>query len=194
MILLPVVVALAAGLPAGAGGQIDPDPDGIGIYADQAATLNHATLTPGVLAHVWVVFTRVSHSMGGYISGYEFLVSHTPNAQVIQWYLYDGTNFATPPDFVVGTPHEGWQVSPCMLMVRISYVVSDALPAAFFLAASPTFDVLGDGLPGYVVYVWDYFPLYPSSGGTGVPVFVINGEAPVAADARSWGGVKRLFD
>lgn len=132
--------------------------------------------------------------MGGDVSGYKFLVSGTPNVHVLQWYLYDGTNLAAPPDFVVGTPHEGWPVSPRMLMVRISYLVSDALPAAFFLSASPTFDVLEDGLPGCVVYVCDYFPLYPSSGGTDLPVFVVNGEPPVSGDTRTWGDVKRLLD
>ena len=39
----------------------------------------------------------------------------------------------------------------------------------------------------------DRIPLYPSTGSSDLPVAMINGEAPVASESRSWDGVKVLF-
>jgi hypothetical protein len=183
-------------LLAGAGSaaaQTDPDTDGIGFYADRDAIANSMAADVGVPVQFYLVHTRCSSKAG--TAAWECTVSWTGSVVVAGWNI-EGTgplNFAVPPEFEVGygipTP---W--SPAIVLMNVWCFVQDAGACKFYLGAGP-FDSLNNGLPVFVAGddVEDMRSMYPSSGSTELPVFIINDDGPVATEKMAWSEVRSLY-
>lgn len=190
-----LLVVLFIVLAFDAGAQIDPDPDGIGIYFDLEATQVSTTVEVGESVMGYLIATNPSQE-----GGLAFWVAtvHSAAPEVIIWGVpANGVNIATnmPP----GGP-------------TFFFVVSSSTPPpslqGITLLGTLWVTVLVDGPIGLEVHgdAGYEFPMYrvddpngqdhwlfPSSGGTDLPVAVINGNAPIAAEPHSWGQVKSLY-
>jgi hypothetical protein len=105
--LLWLVSLLAIALPASA--QIDPDPDGIGIYADLGATLTSVTAAPEQPFEVYLMITRPSRLED--IIAWECSLVVPDNAVIWGWNI-QGTawsNFPVRPNLPWPTV---WKVCP----------------------------------------------------------------------------------
>lgn len=180
---------------SGALAQIDPDPDGIGIYFDLEATQISTTVEVGDVVTGYLIATNPSQEGG--LSTWVATVRST----VLEVYIWgspiNGINVATnmPPGGSI-----------------FSFVVSQNTPLpplqSITLLGTLGITVMADGPIGLEVHGgWELeFPmyrvdefdspdhwLYPSSGNVDQPVAVINGPAPVATEPLLWGQVKSLF-
>jgi len=174
--------------------QIDPCPDGIGIYFDQEATQVTATAELGETVVAYLIATNPSQ-VGG-LALWEGSV-FTPVFEVVIWGSPSyGINLANnmPP----GGPSFSFLVTP-----------DPPLPALqpIFVLATLDVTVWAEGpiglhvggysfeLPMYRVddpYGQDH-SLYPASGSVDLPVAVINGDPPIPVEPGSWGQLKTLY-
>jgi hypothetical protein len=174
--------------------QIDPDPDGIGIYADLTATEVSISATPGQLVPVYLLVTRPSTPVG--IVTWACTIVVPPNAQIVAWYIPgEFLNFATPPDFVVCSPATPHPTAPIIHVMTFYIQMSDAAPAFFYVTGSENAGPGYDAHPVYLEtgdddYIAHYMHCYPN--GQEQPVFAVN--APMTpVESATWGGVKALF-
>jgi hypothetical protein len=189
-ITLAVLVALVGGGEATA--QIDPYPDGLGLYFDADAT-EYCLFYSGGLLEMYLFLTRCSQPSG--ISGWECHATYTLPASDFDlgWILPAGSlNVSTPPDFAVGlgTPLPN---APIMLLATLQLLVLDPAPVDFYLGPADQ-----PSIPGYPVYAAGddpglLIPMHLIGGSPSVPVAQLNGCSPVAAEQRSFGSVKALY-
>jgi hypothetical protein len=198
---LLVLVGLASLVFAGtAMAQIDPDPDGIGLYFDMDGTSVCGEAGTGMTANIYLAITNASRSAG--ISGWEahvVLPDPLPAGHfVLAWTLFgDGLNLFAPPDFVVGLGSPlPW--TPAIVVLNIQMGVFGAptcIPMALRPANQPSH-------PGYMVYVnaadfTDIVNLQYSAGADyNAPCAMLNcgPDCGVVSDeASSWGSVKSLY-
>ncbi len=189
-----VLVALAVCCVAGAtSAQVDPEPDGIGIYTDLTATSNVLIAPPQTPVEIYVLLTRPSHRDG--IAGWECAIDVPPNAVVWAWNLpSEALGFLWPPDFQVAP----WPPLPATDIVHLmTFVVylTDANPAPFHITYSERFNSGQFGKPVYVDNkdLKKILPLHTWPANSTQPAFVFN-PRPTADDETSWGDVKRLYD
>jgi hypothetical protein len=173
--------------------QIDPDPDGIGIYADLTATEVSISATPGQLVPVYLLVTLPSTPLG--IQSWACTIVVPPNAQIVAWYIPgEFMNFATPPDFLVCCPTTPHLAAPIIHLMTFYIEMSDTAPAFFYVTGSEN---AGSGFDEHPVYLEigdvttaHYMHCYPN--GQDQPVFAVN--APMTpVESATWGGVKALF-
>lgn len=192
-ILLGSVMLLAGGFGS-AMGQIDPDPDGIGVYFDEAATIVSTPASPFSTIHAYLILTHPS-AVGG-IASWKAFFSTFP--------LGDLTSVV---GCVGGEPRFGvnfWiPMSGCEYMQF--FVVTEIPQPLLPVTVLADLEILPMGEPGPIGLFVDevlystvgvegpHITCMPSSGDPGLPVAMINGTAPVPAQAQSWGGVKALF-
>lgn len=181
--------------------------DGIGVYSDQAGTINcEGAPTPYTTYTLYLVAKNVSSTASG-ISGWECgLIFEPATFTVPPTYtvLNGGLNVMTAPNFQVGiaTPVP-YAPAISLASITILYMggslkvgIGPCTPSSFSNPTGPGYAV-GDN-PG------DLRLLYPSSNTpSGTPDFYwvnyvnVTGEtcpgSPVAADESSWGSVKSLF-
>lgn len=184
-------VLLVLFLPLVSAAQVDPDADGIGIYFDTSATLTSVTapvVPPGeVQLSAWLVATRMS--VPGFIRHFEGMVEwdHAEGMALegmsagfdMCWEMpvsnYD--NMCT--DVEPGTVATG----DAVVLTRYDVTLyGDQVPMRFYI---PSFRLW--------LYGGAEVVMSPSSGDWNLPVAVINGPAPVAAQGVTWGAVKSLF-
>jgi hypothetical protein len=97
-LLAVFAVALIA---SGAMAQVDPDPDGIGVYFDVAGlTYETATAAPFQQVTAYLLITNPTAPAG--VSGWEAVVDVTGGAVGASWVLAAGLNVTTAPIFQVG--------------------------------------------------------------------------------------------
>ncbi len=173
-----------------------PGPDSMGVYADVEASGTVATgceLAPGETVRLYLCIT---HPSGLQVMSWEAhveIVSEVTCSGV--WTLMNGINIGTGDDYIVGTcpasllPNEHGVV--VLMWIDLSVDSSEA-PVEIHVRGVE--DSLFDGLPGYAAEVGVIVATVTSTGGDGIPVFVVNGEAPVANSPSSWGGVRRLYE
>jgi hypothetical protein len=176
---------------------VDPNPDGIGIYADKAATVNTVNAAPLAAVEVYLVLTRPSitnTSLG--VAGWECKVVVPDNAVVWGWNLPGDhwLNVGTPPDFQVGYGLTPLPSSSAVLLMTFIILVTDTNPARFYVRAS-MFNSGRFNLPVYVAWgdVSRIIPLHPYPGGPDQPSFRVN-PGPTPNVAASWGQVKALYN
>ena len=89
---------------SGAMAQVDPDPDGIGIYFDTDATVYCVEgVFPGQYGPGFVYLVITNPTIAAGVAGYECYLEVTGPAFVLDWgYQGAAINAATPPDFAVG--------------------------------------------------------------------------------------------
>jgi hypothetical protein len=188
--LITIGCLLWAGL---AMGQADTGSDGIGFYADLAGYQNAATTDILVPLQFYLLHTKCSVPAG--TAAWECTASWTGNLVILGWNLagIGPINVAQPPEFEVGlgipTP---W--SPAILLMDVWCMVLDPEPCYFYLTGGPL-DSLNNGLPVFAAGddVYDLRNMYPSSGNRDLPVFCINGDAPIPTESMAWTEVKELY-
>ncbi len=191
---LLVLTAAALLISGNALAQLDPDPDGVGIYFDPCACGNCVTLPAGQ-HYAWLVITHPSAPAG--ILGWECRIE-TDGPLFVLNYEPEGLwiNVDTPPSFVVGLaePLINPYMFPTVVVMEITFQLVDvSAPAMFYLVP-----VFFPSMPGMLVYADGADPenlieMRQSTGGPGEPVAVINGDCPVATADATWGGVKNLY-
>jgi hypothetical protein len=173
--------------------QIDPGPDGIGIYADMEAMANSAVAGEGIL-ELYLLVT--GHEADG-IGAWEMRLNYDgPINHIGHLIPYNSINVGQWPDYIVGVV-EFIPPAPVMHLMTLTFMVVGTEPASIYVepASVPVGGSLGNNLPVYVngLVHEDLRNLYPSSGSIDLPVFRLNGEAPVATDPVSWDRVKAMY-
>ena len=193
-ILMLGMVLMACG-PVGA--QIDPDPDGIGIYADLEGTVNHVDAAVDTELSLYILATNITAEGGMW-----------------KWQLRVET---TSPDIVLLNleyPYEAIELCGGANVDRMVSFLDNIIPKATIIhMATLNLVVIGTGsadlfLDNSSCHIPDLPPTYatlvsesesrtvfltPSSGSVEAPVFRINGSAPVTTVNSVWGSVKSLY-
>lgn len=196
---LVLVFTLAAFALAGAASAQDPNYfDNIGIYADEEATTNCATLGINTVQTLYVALTKLTNPE---VYGWEakFSFEGMGNSQVTV--LGDAVDAGSREgEHIVGlaTPliaSGGTVVVATVDVFLIEFVHDPALPSYAFVEGV-YFGALPGGLPTYLPVPEAPMQLHPSTidGHEGGPVFFLNnGCDPVAVEQDTWGGVKSLY-
>ncbi len=179
-------------LPATA--QLDPGPDGIGLYADMDGYINSAMLEDGMLELNLLVMGLTTETG---IQAWELGIRCEGPISLMGFSLpYDGYNFSTLPDMVMGVFGDPLPQAPVMYLATLTFMVSGPETADIYIQNSSLFDhgsMLND-LPCYAFLPdHDLKAFYPASGSIDLPVFRVNGEAPVSVEESSLSAVKALY-
>lgn len=171
-----------------ASAQVDPDPDGIGIYFDLEASVVAATATTGEVVQAFLIGTNLSQA--GNIDYWETRLCPGPGA-AIYGSPRGSFNYATN---MPGDPC--WSCvalySEPPLPAQVVTILADLEIEILDGTASIDLFVLGEDryrMDGAATE----FPLYPSSGSAEMPVAVINGDVPVDVEEGAWGQVKAMY-
>jgi hypothetical protein len=195
LIALAILVALAGGGEAKA--QVDPRPDGIGMYFDTGATEYCLEFIGGPL-EIYLILTHCSQPSG--ISGWECHANYSiPSGDYeLGWVLPAGSaNASTAPDFVVSlaTPMPS---TPTILLATYQILVFD--PATVYYCLGPADDPSIPGFPAYragddsdIV-----IPLHTIFGYPELPVAILNPRwddpcHTVPSAKTTFGSVKALY-
>jgi hypothetical protein len=192
-----LALAAIAVLASSAFAQVDPDPDGMGVYFDMNATMNCKTIaftgTP-ILVDAYLLLTNPS---GAQVLAWEAkIVSNVAALSPGNWAINGGLNVGTGENFIVGmggTPHFAG-TEPVLLASR---------QMMFFMVTgeSATFTVMGvpgstsfDGTPGYQAILGVMTPCQSPTGSFTAPQSFVNGSCDVVANEdMAWGSVKSLY-
>ena len=194
-----ILCALLTVLAIPAMGQIDPGPDGIGIYADMEAMTNAMDTGTGLFVELYVLVTGCTAEGG--ITAWEMSL-HYEGPITHAGYLipYNHINVGIFPSFSVGNAQAVIPQQPVMHLMTLNFLVLGTEPADIYVRAAhaPSGGSMGNDLPVYINDTGDgsYTDLrnmYPSSGSVDLPVFRFNGAEPVATDSATWSGVKAMF-
>lgn len=201
IVCLPLcLLALLAG---GAAAQIDPQDDGVGIYADLAATQFSVTAQPGDPFEVYLLLTRTTTTE--YILSWECAIEVPDNASLWGWTMPPGLGRGL---FLVDEPHQFQctfapdHLLPQDVVVLMTFIVmvTDESPAAFGIG--PHWVDSGDfGLPCYLtsdtadplVGNLTLHPMHPYEPGDGKATFAINAGPLVASQPATLGRIKALY-
>jgi len=189
-----VVILISTGIQVSQGvTQVDPDPDGLGIYFDLEATVNCNTVPMAEMFDLYLLLTNASASGG--VSGWECQIQYDPDLWVLLWYPvgYSGS-FFTPPDFALGlVPPLPW--APVIHLLTMTCIVFS--PECLWLSIVPYSNPI---IPGEIVYAdgsdpWNLITMHPSTGGFDIPVAGVNCDCPppIETTAATWGSMKALY-
>jgi hypothetical protein len=176
-------------------GQLDPGPDGIGIYADLEGTQASMMAEPGMV-ELHVLATGLSEPGG--IGGWEMSLYFDGPVTYLGYLIpYNHINVGIFPSFSVGAGGDIRPQAPVIHLMTMTFLVTGTDPADFYIRAAhlPEGGSLGNDLPVYAdgANFSHLVNLFPSSGSVELPVFSINGEQPVATEPVSFGGIKALY-
>jgi len=173
--------------------QIDPEPDGIGIYLDRGAMVPGITHEPFEPFQVYLLITHPSCSEG--VIGWSATIEYPDNAVVWGWNVAgrNWLNFGAPPYFVVGYA-DPLPLGPIVQLLSFIIQVTDSNPASFYLSAGEG-EPAGDNQPCYLDAddIGDYIPLYPWPRQEGAACFAVNAGTTTDTHSATWGGVKQLY-
>jgi hypothetical protein len=185
--------------------QVDPDPNGIGIYFDEGANVYCMQTEVGNQTSAYLCLTRITSESG--ISKWEAKVEVSRPSDVLAWNLMgQGTNTSETPEFNVDlTEPLPWQSSLVVLEMTISIQAVHPLVFRVHPVENPSVPGAPFPLPAYALgddpsefrtlgYSWGWDPA------TGEPNWcaVINpagdcSDPPTANSSSSWGGIKALY-
>jgi len=165
--------------------------DSIGIFTADGANSATAGLIEPVTLHVLITGMTAPT-----VSAFEFKLSYDgPLVILPATFSDDAINAATREgEFAVGfgtpQPAVDGQVE---LMTFDVFSTGDGVPCSLFIG--PTYFSTLDGVPSYVDNNENaqLVEMRPSTGGFDVPVFVLNGEAPVATESTTLDALKTLY-
>jgi hypothetical protein len=198
--LVPLLILVAG--PATA--QIDPWPDGVGIYFDESGN-DPCEDVPVGLVTTYLIVTKPTVLTG--VSGWECRITYDGPISILA-YTMRGLciNVLEPPQFMVGMgiPHP---YSPAIVLMDLTIYVSDiTLEGRIFVhpTFNPSMVVAGEGVPCYAAGD-DPAHLIPlqiimgfDNSGDERPVCYLNKEHgscnTIPTVTRTWGGVKALYD
>jgi hypothetical protein len=175
-------------------GQIDPDPDGIGIYFDEEATQNSASGGAYEWFSAYLVATHLSQEGG--IVYWEARVRAAGDFAYMNGNVRVGVNIdVNMPGsdiwgFIVPIFSDPIPVPGTVVLADMNFVIySGTEPLWIFIEGynypNPVYQI--DSFEG------PFQDMYVSSGDTALPVAVINGEAPIPTTKHTWGDVKALY-
>ncbi len=197
------LLVLLLATPAAA--QIDPDPDGVGIYADTGAMLTSIMIDPGTSFEVYLIATNISEDnilawnlrirhdtglwVGNYTIPYDFHDTH-------QDFESDGINIGVWND-IDAIPRIPLGLGPNMILLTMSVIPLVDQPQHLYIE-NTVIHTIPEPYPAYEsTESWDtgdgWVELHPSSGSYDAPVFVVNGADPIATEAMTLGQVKALY-
>jgi len=177
--------------------QVDPDPDGLGMYFDLEG-VDYCLDYMGGQAFVYLLLTNCSQPSG--ISGWEAHVTYVVPSGDFEtgWTLPAGSlNVSAAPDFVVGlgTP---MPYAPALLLATYGILVFAPDQMDFFVGPCNT-----PSLPGVPAYAAGddpglLVPLQPVSGSADLPVAQLNPANGCPGDVigtqqETFGSVKAMF-
>ncbi len=168
--------------------QVDPDPDGIGVYFDVEATLVSTTAVTGEYVQAYLIGTNLSQS--GDIDYWEAYVFPDQGASVsgIPFGSFNySMNMPGDPSWhcVALSPDPPLPTQAITLLASLEIqVLDDSIPIGLFVGGEARYRLYGS---------LEEFPLFPSSGSPDLPVARINGAAPVSVDQGTWGTLKSMF-
>jgi len=187
-------VSLLVSVSASVSAQVDSGPDGIGVYFDSGATIVQAMVeeeTQSITAYL--VLTRPTlqgdlyyweaHLNTGCGNGYTGVpISGTPvnagnivtNMPMQDHFSFVSYAYENPPYQISST---------AMVLAELEFFGPFYYPVSICVTEGALYAVSGE----------NWLVMNPSSGNWDSPMAVINGPAPVASEAVSWGGVKGLF-
>jgi hypothetical protein len=182
-------------IASGAMAQVDPDPDGIGIYFDAAATQNATAAAYGDVVTAYLVATHPSLA-GNLFAWQAFVISSPGDACITGEPIQGGNIYMNMPPcgpnfgFIVQNfdPRPPVQDATVLATLTITMTDENQVVTLFVGGATqalPSYNVGGIGTP------WQ--DLHPASGSADLPVARINGEAPVPVLGETWGALKSLF-
>jgi hypothetical protein len=187
------IVVLGAG-PAAA--QVNPNPDGIGMYADREATTSCITAEINEPIEVYLILTRPSVTED--ILGWECRIDAPDNAVIWGWALPPETGgglfFIEPPYYQAAFGHASQPPIDIVVLMTFIVRVIDAEPAVFYIREH--WQDSGDfGLPTYAFNLndIDLHPMVPWPSGEYRPAFAINNATGTATEVSTWGTVKALY-
>jgi hypothetical protein len=200
--LVPWLVAAACFAAPPATAQIDPEPNGLGIYFDEGGTTNCREAAAGDLVTAYLVVTRLEESAGG-IAGFECGISYYPGTVQggVEYELPAGAvNVLTPPSFSVGLASPLPQ-APVITLLTLRFI-SDGNPVLLGagcrqdLWSDPPCPILaGANDPGqFIVLTPSGDTLFPGRERMWVVAGVNAGPTcPIAVEAQTWSRIKAIY-
>ncbi len=187
------IVALMAPI---ASAQLDPDPDGVGIYFDLGGNVNCDVAPVGAPLDTYLLLTNASAAAG--VFGWECRIDYTPGVYILAWTLQGSAiNAGTIPEFAVGIAVPlPWQPAIHLMTITVGVFAPDPIELWIFplyLPSIPGVPCYADGAdPGNLI------EMRQSTGGPPLgdpPVCVINGDCPdpIPTEDATWGSVKNLY-
>ena len=196
---LSIAILCLSLLSTSAFAQLDPGPDGIGVYADMGGMVNSVIQEEGLL-EVQLLLMGCTAESG--IQAWEAAIWCDGCLIFLGHQLpYEGFNVATLPDIMVGVTigvdNDPIAQEPIMHLTTLQFLVTGPEEGNIYVKPVSYFEgsgSMGNYLPAYAIADSDQlFAMYPSSGSGNLPVFRVNGEAPVATTSSTFDGVKALY-
>ena len=191
---LAIIVMCLSLVAAGAQAQLDPDPDGIGLYADMEGMVNSVNQDEGPLV-VHLLLTGCSDEAG--LAAWEAGIAYDGDLEYVGYSMPSGCFLVTPfPDLVLGVDNSIFTQQPVLHLITLLFNVTGpeegniyVTPVSFFGGSGS----MGNYLPVYAPPSGEMVAMHPSSGSVDLPVFRVNGEAPVATTAATMDEIKALY-
>lgn len=187
---LVLVIALAAIAMSGSAFAQTPYQNNIGVYLDEAAGTNCATLGTG-LHTTYVVLTKLT---AGEVAGWEGKLTSENIIMNALAHRYPVVNAANRPgEYIIGFDAPVPVTDRSLVLAELPIFVPNADPGYVFIDGV-FLGLLESGLPAYVDGSDNGIELHPALGLTADPVFIVNDDCtPVAVDETTFGSVKGLF-
>lgn len=188
-----LVLGLTLLMASNAMAQVDPDPNGIGLFFDTGYT-NRCGTVAGGMAAVYLVASNIS--MTG-LAGWEVQVrAEGAGAMFLNATLagQGPINLWVAPEFQVGLGVP-MVAQPNLLLATLNYFVM--APSPVILKVGPTDHV--QSIPGEACYadmvdVGILVKFQPPQGSWTLPAAILNGACDIVdAQEETWGGVKGMF-
>jgi hypothetical protein len=202
MLILCLPAALfAIALSTRAAAQVDLDPNGIGIYADLAATCNNLTTPAFTEFEVHLIATTITETD---IVTWGLGIDWTPGIVMTGHdFPYDLANapiFSVNANSVVmGVYSQGYTIltyGPNAHLLTLRFISLEAGTDYLYLGPFHIGPVYEATIQYHSDRTWNSEPstaLHPSSGSYTAPVFAVNGDAPVVNEDMTMGQVKSLY-
>jgi len=195
-----LVILLAVSLMAvSAFAQIDPDPNGIGVYFDTGAMTNAATWAGFTQNNAYVCITNPTGNVAAVEFGYNLTVA--PGMLVRTAEVYPATAVEASGNHAVPTAGENiigfgspLPATSSVVVMSWTFMLFGAVPVDFYITGTSV-----PGLPGGEPAFVDQadllmYKLQQSTGGPLSAVATVNNPpTPVPVESASFGNVKSLF-
>lgn len=191
---LIMIIAFMFLWTAAATSQIDPNADGIGIYADMGGLTNQVELEVGEPMEVYLLLTRPSGDQ--YLGAWECDIVVPDNVTIWGWNLPvpGSLSISAPPSFTVAHSPIPYELANHLMTFIV--VPLDSNPAQFYITRNT--GPGGGDEPRYNNIHFDIsdgmelINLHPYPNGGEEASFTLN-PAPLAVVSVTWGGVKSLY-
>ncbi len=193
MVLVFALAAIAL-TSVSAFAQIDPNyRNNIGIYLDEAATIDCAVLPVGAIDGYLVLSKLSANEVLGWEckltandGGGLYMMGVAPRGQAIDV-------GSRPGESIVGLASPLPAVNGSVVVADVSLLVANLNPGSIYVD-EVYFSLLENGLPAYLNGAGDGIILHPALGGTSDAIFTVNGDcSPVSVENSSFGSIKSMF-